>query len=217
MISTRNLAALPEITVLRSTMQALAMLDAYFEPEWEYRYFSFNSRWAPGQHMGSMRNGSGDDLFALFFEHGCFIRGFAHESAMTPYASSPPRVVPGVLDHVPAAFSECLREPAFHMEDTTFCVWRGNGDACWNVGPVRFPDGEDPDGSEAMLSFYDGDPATYVRFAASYYEQEVDPVLVRNVYSQVPVDRLGVLRGLTPEQVDKLRQDAEEIGYPLNG
>ncbi len=47
MISTRNLAALPGIDDLRRLCQSLAMLDAILEPEWQYRYYSFNSRWIP--------------------------------------------------------------------------------------------------------------------------------------------------------------------------
>ena len=53
-------------------MQSLAMLDAILSPEWEYRHFSFNSRWAPFEQMGSMRNGQGDHYFALFSAVGCW-------------------------------------------------------------------------------------------------------------------------------------------------
>ena len=60
--STRNLGALPNIESLRRQMQTLALLDAILEREWEYRYFSFNCRWSNTEQMGSMRNGSGDDL-----------------------------------------------------------------------------------------------------------------------------------------------------------
>jgi hypothetical protein len=51
---------------------ALAMLDALLSPEWQDRYYSFNQRWSlpSGTRTGSMRNGSGDDLFILFFPDG---------------------------------------------------------------------------------------------------------------------------------------------------
>ncbi len=35
------------------------MLDAIMSPDWELRYFSFDSRWSPTEEMVSMRNGSG--------------------------------------------------------------------------------------------------------------------------------------------------------------
>jgi hypothetical protein len=130
-ISTRDLSRLPDIETLRRLMQSLAVLDAILMPEWQYRLFSFNSRWSKGEQMGSMRDGQGDDLFAHFTKAGCFLKGFAHESPMTPYREQPKRVWPGVLDSVPKTFAKSLAEPAFSMEDTTFCIWRLNGDPAW--------------------------------------------------------------------------------------
>ena len=60
MISTRNLSALPAIEILRKLTQSLAMLDAIVGREWDYRYYSFNSKWGAGEWMASMRNGQGD-------------------------------------------------------------------------------------------------------------------------------------------------------------
>jgi hypothetical protein len=84
MISTRDLSGLPDIDALKRLMQSMAMLDAIMCPEWQYRLYSFNSKWAKGEQMGSMRDGQGDDLFALFTKDGCFLKGFAHEAPMTP-------------------------------------------------------------------------------------------------------------------------------------
>src|SRR5262245_65269722 len=71
--------------------------------------------------MASMRNGQGDDFFILFNNSGAIIKGFDHESPMSPYAHKPKRVWPGVLDDVPDVFRSFLDEPAFTIEDTTFC------------------------------------------------------------------------------------------------
>jgi hypothetical protein len=115
MISARNLSALPDVNRLRALLQSLAMLDAILSPEWESRYYSFNSRWAESEQMGSMRCAEGDDFHALFNASGCFFKGFAHESEMTPYKANPKQVWPGVLDSVPDEFASCLREPAFML------------------------------------------------------------------------------------------------------
>jgi hypothetical protein len=82
-------------------MQAMAMLDAVLEAVWQYRYYSFTSRWSSTERMGSMRDGRGDDLFAVFDSNGCFLKGFAHESPMNPNLADPPRLWPGILDSVP--------------------------------------------------------------------------------------------------------------------
>jgi hypothetical protein len=74
------------------------MLDAILEPEWEYRYYSFNSRWSPGEMMASMRDGSGDGYFILFDKHGAAIKGFAHESIMSLWNAEPEVIWPGMYD-----------------------------------------------------------------------------------------------------------------------
>jgi hypothetical protein len=209
MISTRNLSELPDIDALRRLMQSLAILDAILCPEWEFRYFSFNSKWSKGEQMGSMRNGSGDDLFAHFTLAGCFIKGFDHNAAM-----SPKRVWPGVLDAVPKAFAKSLREPAFSMDDTTFCIWRLNGDAAWSCGDIKYPKAKDPDGSRWLLSYYDGKPTTYRKYAAGYFRKQVPLAVVRAVYAHQPLTE-EMVEELNPEMtLKKLAADLTEIGYP---
>ena len=167
-----------------------------------------------GAQLGSMRNGEGDDFFAHFSRAGCFLKGFAHEAPMTPYARGPKRVWPGVLDSVPKEFAKCLKQPAFNMEDTTFCVWRRYGDDSWQVGEIEFPAGADPDGSKRLLSPLDGKPKAYQAWAEDYYERPVSLAGVRHVYAHRPLTEEVVAR-LNPEvTLRELREDVKEIGYP---
>src|SRR5215218_10310749 len=59
MVTKKTLAAIPDIPSLKKLSQSLAMLDAIMSPEWDYRYYSFDSKWAAGEMMASMRNGCG--------------------------------------------------------------------------------------------------------------------------------------------------------------
>jgi len=216
MISTRDLSLLPDVEGLRALLQALATLDAILCPDWQYRYYSFNRKWAAGEQMGSMRNGQGDDFFAHFSSAGCWLKGFAHESPMSPYAHAPKRVWPGILEEVPEEFAACLREPAFSVEDVTFCIWRRTMDKRWTNGPVSFPpDVEDPDGSAFLLSALDGRPETYQSFATDYYETAVDVASVEHVYQHRPLTR-DIVASLNGERsLDELASDLNEIGYPM--
>lgn len=63
------------------------MLDAILGPDWERRYCSFHGRWADGEEMASMRNGSGDEYTIVFSAAGACVRGFCHESSMSPYVN----------------------------------------------------------------------------------------------------------------------------------
>lgn len=218
-ISTRDLSKLPDVDGLKRLLQSLAMLDAILSPNWEYRFYSFNAKWAKGEQMGSMRTGSGDDFFALFNKHGCFLKGFDHESPMSPYRESPKRPWPGLLDGVPKEFAAAAKEPAFNMEDTTFCLWRRYGDDRWHHGPVKFPRAKDPDGSRGLLSPLDGNPRTYLKWAHDYFElSDAKGRLyiehVRHVYEHKPLTE-SLVEEINPEaSLAKLAGDIAEIGYP---
>src|SRR5579883_2038417 len=131
MISTRDLSLLPDVDRLRSTLQSMAMLDAILSRDWWLRYYSFDFPRTIDEQMAEMKNGSGDEFYALFRPAGCLIKGFAHESAMAPYRHKPPAAWPGVLNAVPPEFADCLTDPVFRSRwwrfepgVATFCVWR---------------------------------------------------------------------------------------------
>lgn len=211
MISTRDLRNLPDIPSFRRLVRALAMLDAILSPEWEYRYYSFDSHWAPGQSMASMRNGSGDHWFALLCPAGVALHGLAHEAAL--YRMDDPW--PGIFDALPTEFrANFLEEPAFDTRNSTFCIWRRVADNAWSHGPVRLPAGSDPDGSAALLSILDGDPQQYCAFASDYFECALAPTDVASVYAHAPLTD-ALVRRLNPDvTLASLAADIEEIGYP---
>jgi hypothetical protein len=199
MIATRDLTRLPDVARLQGVLQSMALLDAILSPNWQFRYYSFNARWSDGEQMGSMRDGCGDDFFALFNGAGCFLKGFAHEAPMSPSRVRPKRVWPGVLEAVPEEFAACLREPAFTIEDTTFCVWRRHADDSWQRGAIQFAAGGDPDGSASLLSVLDGRPESYKDWAEEYYERPVPLAAARRVYAHEPLtDKL--VRQLNPDK-----------------
>ncbi|GGR29532.1 hypothetical protein [Deinococcus ruber] len=70
---------LPTPETLERTFQCLAMLDALLSPEWQYRYHSFNTHCSNQERMGTIRDGSGDELFFLFLENGCAFKGYMQE------------------------------------------------------------------------------------------------------------------------------------------
>ena len=210
----KALLNLPNVETLKKLLQSLAVLDAIISPDWEYRYYSFNSKWGKNETMASMRNGEGDGYFILFNQHGAIIKGFAHESAMSPYASEPNKVWKGIFDDVPKAFESFLSEPAFSIEDTTFCIWRKNEDSKWQIGEIDYPKDENPDGLEDLLFILDGNPLTYKEFAEEYYGTEVDFPDIREVYKYQPLTEEIVKRLNQENSLAELHDDIEEIGYP---
>ena len=206
---------LPEIPDVRHISQSFALLDAILSPEWEFRYYSFNAHWDKQEAMASMRNGEGDHYFIWFNPAGAVLKGFAHESVMSPFRVNPPQLWSGIFDNFPPQFKEFLTEPAFVIEVTTFCVWRLNEDAAWQSGAIQFPAGHDPDGSARLLKLLDGKPETYQQWAQSYFEVPVSLPVIIDIYQHQRITE-QIIKALNPElSIDDLTDDLEEIGYSL--
>jgi len=212
-LSTAAPERLPDIEELRRLTKSIAMLDAIICPEWEYRYYSYNSKWGPGEEMASMRNGSGDDWFLLFDRHGAALKGFAHEYPLAGDASFAARI----QEKVPSVFASFLKEPAFSMNMATFCMWRSHTDTSWSVvspSNGRIPPGAD--GSAALINILDGDPTTYQAWAVDYYEREIPLDAVQAVYGHRVLSKKLITSLNSERAVSDVTADALEIGYPID-
>lgn len=195
---------LPSIPMVRRITQSLAMLDAILCPEWEDRYYSFDSGWGPGEEMASMRNGSGDDWFLLLDSTGAALKGFAHELADDLSLSQ------NIQVQVPADFSSFLSEPAFSMQHATFCYWRKANDSSWRKVSSSLTD----DGSDEMLALLLSGPSGYKEWAEDYYEVPVSLEAVVALFSHQPLND-AVILALNPDaDLDATYAEANEIGYP---
>ncbi|ACZ83281.1 hypothetical protein [Streptosporangium roseum] len=209
---------LPGVPMLRDLCRSMAVLEAILSPEWESRYHSFDAAWSPREEMASMRNGSGDEYSVVFSAMGAYIRGFDHESVMSPYANDGPW--PGVLDSVPGVFRHCVEEPAFCDEDgmpiVTACLWREAGDDRRRAGEIEYPDCEsDPDGAAHLFGLLVDPPAeAFRRFAEDYYEVPVDLDAVRHVHALRPLTQAVVTALNADLTLRDLAEDLAASRYP---
>lgn len=211
-LSTATVERFPDIEGLRRLTKSIAMLDAIISPEWEYRYYSYDSKWGPNEEMASMRNGEGDDWFLLFDKHGAALKGFAHEFPLAGEAFAA-----RIQEVVPAVFESFLREPAFSMNLASFCLWRQWTDSTWRVvTPAKGPVTPEADGSAELLGILDNRPETYFDWATAYYERQISLEVIRGFYEfEAVTDKLiaALNPGLT---VSDVAHDAAKIGYPID-
>ncbi|MEU1122209.1 hypothetical protein ABZ371_01115 [Streptomyces sp. NPDC005899] len=210
---------LPSIADLRNLCRSLAVLNAILSPDREGRYYSFDTGWADGEELASMRNGSGDEYSIVFSAAGAYVRGFDHEAPMSPYANDG-EPWPGVIDEVPGIFKPFVEEPAFTDEDdvpvVTACLWRAATDDRWRHGVIDFPAGcSDPDGASGLFELLvDRSPEAFQRFAEDYYEVPVDLEAVRDVYALRPLSRKLVSSLNSQLTFSDLAEDIADVGYP---
>jgi hypothetical protein len=211
-------AALPDIATLRERSRTLALLDTIVSGRSAYSRYSYDARWAPGTELAGMSNGAGDAYSIVFSPAGAFLRGFDHESPMSPYATDDALPWPGLTTGIPQSLAAYVDEPAFHLDDTfcaTVCLWRETTADRWHTGDPVFPDEPDPDGSDWMFgTLLDPTSASYTDFAGDYYETTIDAAAVAELWATRTLTP-ELLHRLNPEVTpEALAPDLSRMGWP---
>ncbi|MEW2520191.1 hypothetical protein [Actinacidiphila alni] len=224
---------LPSVARLRDVCRALAALEIVRHPAMAGggegtggRAYDFLCGWRTGADVAVRRTGGGDGYAVAFTCYGALLLGFDHESPMSPYASAPPRVWPGVLDAVPRDFAPYVAEPPAFLAGpvplVTACAWRAAEDDRWRTGEdIVFPaadsgsptDDRDtgPDGAGRLFR-----PLTDPAPAQSYARGTGMPAgAVREVYALRPLDRTAVAELNPAADFATVAAELERIGYPV--
>jgi len=209
MISTQNYSLLPDRKSLETICKAISVLDAILSQEWQYRYYSFNSKWDKNERCLQMRNGSGDEMHILFRDDGCAINGFAHEYEQQDKIK--------LTSNLPAIFQDFIFGEPVQSIGTTFCLWTTELNK-WQVGQLESFE----DNSEEMLNIFDGHPQTYIDWATDYFEESykesgIPLDIVTKIYSEQTLTKEMVMSIVDAlEDWEQLEKDLIEINYPYN-
>jgi hypothetical protein len=195
--SIQKINDLPSIEEVKKISQGLALVDAILMPEWEYRYFSFNSNWDGNRSemMASMRDGSGSEYFINFTEGGVAGKVLSDEQLSDASA---------FLVHVPDSFTGFKNEPAFSLDNATFFFWRERDSSAWEASPSDLA-------SYPLLGFLVGGIAGYLDWAESYYEKSIDHDVLKDVFTSLTIN-INQLSILNPDlTLEDLEEDLKEI------
>ncbi|RLB61385.1 MAG: hypothetical protein DRI90_11470 [Deltaproteobacteria bacterium] len=204
------------VRALSRRSKSLALLDQILAPDDAYREFDFDSKWGDGEAVATWRNGEGDHYALWFSEVGTVIRGFDHESAMSPFRHTEPAWWPRLTAGIPAQLRCTLEEPAFGEREMTFLFWRSARARRWHHGPVELPVGDDPDGSGRLLALLDGEVEDYLAYAVARFDVALDAAAVAHVYEHGAVDAEWIRR-LNPEVALASALDrAQQLGFPTS-
>ena len=209
MISTKNLSLLPDKTKLQTICKAISVLDAILSPEWEYRYYSYNKQWSADEEFCEMRDGSGDQMLILFRKEGVVINGFAHEFKQQNKQQ--------LTKDLPPVFNEFIFGEPVKTIGTTFCLWTTEQKK-WTTGKIENTE----DHSGEMLKIFDGNPQTYINWAAEYFEESykesgIPLETVTKIYKGETLTKQMVLSIVDQvEDWEQLKTDLNEIGYPYH-
>lgn len=193
----------PEL--MKERLRVFTMVDAIVAPD--MRSFEWHPAWKKREQMGAYKDGSGNFFFAWFSPKGAVIRGFDHESKLSPFRKRPPEEWPGLFDGFPPALEYARREPAFVLDEITFAMWTtGRG---WRAGAVK----TGADGSDELLSCF---RPNYAKWAEETYGEPLHPEALRRIWwHREPIDR-ATIDALNPNaDLATIREEAKLTGFAL--
>lgn len=203
--------ALPSPDVLLRHAKGLAMLDAILCPEWEYRYFSFNRRWSPGEQMASMRDGSGSHYVVLFVDGGGVLKTYDRHVAASFDVEG---FVAALTEVLPPPYRDFPSEPAFVLNEVTQVTWFDASSGRWSTA-LPSDDGPEDPGEEMLALLASGDAAAYRAWAEEYFETAMPLEAVEAVLRLEPLTGARVARLNDAVTLEDLEEDLGEIGFPV--
>ncbi len=195
----------PEHAVVKRISQSLAMLEAIIMPEWEYRYYSYNSKWAHHLEMASMRDGAGSYYFILFSGEEIVIKGFNESTGINNGVAEYLKNL-SQLDN--ALVKYYIQEPAFINDQISFFGFWDSTQRKWN-GII--------DQNETMFEIFTDPVSCYYDFCLEYYENSYDKKIIQEIIDFKPLNQ-RMIKQLNPKlSINLLQEDLDEIGYPMEG
>ena len=177
-----NINDLPIIDELKRNMMGMALLDLIIMPQWEHRYFSFNSNWSEDEMMGSIRDGSGGECYIHFTKYGAIGKVALDPSVLE---------IGEFLKLVPEEFSGFVNESAFSITESTFIFWKRYADIYWSVYPNNLVQ------YDWFGTLKNGFPS-YLVWAESYYEMSFSRSTMESVFRNLSVTKEYIAE-LNPE------------------
>jgi hypothetical protein len=160
---------------LHRAMQCAARCDAIISTKDWLRTFRYEPNWRDGVSMAKYDNGAGDHVFVFFTDEGHVImKGFDHESDVSPHARDVYAIWPGIYDGVPPNLLQIIEDESVEHEDVTFCCWSIDGKS-WESGSAVFPEDVD-DGSGWLLPMTQMNAGEFIAWGRSYYEGEFERI-----------------------------------------
>ena len=158
---------------LQHAWQCAARCDAALTSEDWLRAFRHEPDWADGVEMARYDNGAGDHIVGFFGADGkVVLKGFDHESPVSPHAREEYGVWPGLYDGLPPELWRWLQDEAVEHEHVTFCCWSVDG-LSWQSGNAVIPDDID-DGAAWLLDMVQMDAQAFIEWGKTYYEDSFE-------------------------------------------
>jgi hypothetical protein len=216
-MKTTSYTKLPNTKRLKEILLSQSALDIIMKDEvnaW-LRLSSFYKNYFDGIDMVKIDNGAGDNMYILFSKDGAIIKGFDHNSILSPYANDKGEITKGIYDSVPIELMELLKDESIEVNDVTFCVWISKNDSNWKKGNIIVPEDykENDDGERFLLGYIFDDADSWLDWAEYHYEEEILSECVKAIYEHKDITR-EIIEKINPKRdVDAVIKELKMVGY----
>lgn len=188
----QTLKNFPNPSILLKRLTTYSIMDAIMNTDAEYdvSVYHCNTDWNNGVALFTVDDGGGDVFHILFSENSCIVKGFGHESDLSPYNQHNNDDYPiyRFYENAPAEFLELLGDESLEHDAVTFCAWHTAAKNAWQSPNISVPDNLS-DGSADFLEYVSG-LDEYLSWFKEYYETEVNAELVDVIYGGAPVTEI---------------------------
>ncbi|WP_260491248.1 hypothetical protein [Pseudoalteromonas maricaloris] len=91
-------------------LKASAALDIEISDDEYLRCFTYTENWVAGIDIATYENGGGDNIVVVIKGESILIKGFDHESEVSPHAQEEYGVWPGMYEGAPTELLEVLND-----------------------------------------------------------------------------------------------------------
>lgn len=207
---------LPNTKKLKEILLSQSALDIIMKDEEDawLRLSSFYKNYFDGIDIVKIDNGAGDNMYILFSKDAAIIKGFDHNSSLSPY-NNDEEIAKGIYDSVPMELMELLKDESIEVNDVTFCVWISQNDYNWKKGNIIVPEDykENDDGESFLLGYIFDDADSWLDWAEDYYEKEFPVECVKAIYEHKDITR-EIIEKVNPKRdTDAVIKELKMIGY----
>ncbi len=205
---------------LKKILLCQAVLDIVMtdeEDSW-LRLINYYKNYNDDVDMVKIDNGSGDHMYIMFSKHGTIIKGFDHESELSPYANDEGNIAKGIYDFVPDELMNLLSDESVERDDVTFCIWRSKNDPLWKKGKDLVSEGYKygVDGEVFLLGFIFDTAESWLDWAKDYFEEDAEKLhlsFVKNVYD-LKIEKKEIEKMIDQDRdIEKVIDELKQIGY----
>ncbi len=190
---------------MKELLKKQAILDIMVIPEHDawLRLVSYYHDQDKHCDVFKIDNGSGDHLYALFSAQGALLKGFDHESSLSPHQNENNLFSSEIYGNVPPHLLQLLDE-SMEKDDVTFYLWQEADETQWHRSPdantLQQESSSDDGGQSFLLGYIFPSAEEWYRWAVIYYElQEEAWDAVAQLYETGEITR-SMVEDLNPER-----------------